>query len=71
VRLQAYEVTENGKPQMLYDLLVNESGCCLVFCRTRRGTERIAKGLNRQGINAAMIHGDRSQSPRIAALTGF
>jgi ATP-dependent RNA helicase RhlE len=27
--------------------------------------------LNRQGINAAMIHGDRSQSQRTAALTGF
>ena len=71
VRLQAYEVAENGKPAMLYNLLDNETGRCLVFCRTKRGTERIAKSLNRQGINAAMIHGDRSQSQRTAALTGF
>jgi len=71
VRLQAYEVAENGKPEMLYNLLDNETGRCLVFCRTKRGTERIAKSLNRQGINAAMIHGDRSQSQRTAALTGF
>jgi ATP-dependent RNA helicase RhlE len=71
VRLQAFEVPENGKPDMLYTLLDNESGRCLIFSRTKRGTERIAKSLNRQGINAAMIHGDRSQSQRTAALTGF
>ncbi len=71
VRLQAFEVSENGKPDMLYSLLDNESGRCLIFSRTKRGTERIAKSLNRQGINAAMIHGDRSQSQRTAALTGF
>src|SRR5260370_6818009 len=71
VRLQAFEVSENGKPDMLYNLLDNESGRCLIFSRTKRGTERIAKSLNRQGINAAMIHGDRSQSQRTAALTGF
>jgi len=71
VRLQAFEVAENGKTEMLCNLLDNETGRCLVFCRTKRGTERIAKSLNRQGINAAMIHGDRSQSQRTAALTGF
>jgi ATP-dependent RNA helicase RhlE len=71
VRLQAFEVAENGKPSMLFSLLNKETGRCLVFCRTKRGTERIAKSLNHQGINAAMIHGDRSQSQRTAALTGF
>ena len=39
--------------------------------RTKRGTERIAKGLLQHGINAAMIHGDRSQSQRTKALAGF
>jgi ATP-dependent RNA helicase RhlE len=71
VRLQAFEVPDDGKPEMLFSLLKTESGRCLVFSRTKRGTERIAKNLNRQGINAAMIHGDRSQSQRTAALTGF
>jgi ATP-dependent RNA helicase RhlE len=71
VRLQAFEVPVDGKQGMLHHLLVKESGRCLVFSRTKRGTERIAKNLNRQGINAAMIHGDRSQSQRTAALEGF
>jgi ATP-dependent RNA helicase RhlE len=71
VRLQAFEVSLDGKPDRLYDLLASESGRCLVFSRTKRGAERIAKNLNRQGISAAMIHGDRSQSQRTAALAGF
>jgi ATP-dependent RNA helicase RhlE len=71
VRLQAFEVPADGKHEILLHLLGKESGRCLVFSRTKRGTERIAKSLNRQGINAAMIHGDRSQSQRTNALTGF
>ena len=71
VRLQAFEVADGEKPELLYKLLNQENGRCLIFARTKRGTERIAKSLNRQGINAAMIHADRSQSQRTAALTGF
>jgi ATP-dependent RNA helicase RhlE len=71
VRLQAFEVPADGKQSMLNQLLGKETGRCLVFSRTKRGTERIAKSLNRDGINAAMIHGDRSQSQRTAALEGF
>jgi ATP-dependent RNA helicase RhlE len=71
VRLQAFEVADGEKPDLLFSLLEKEDGRCLVFSRTKRGTERIAKSLNRQGIHAAMIHGDRSQSQRTAALTGF
>jgi len=52
-------------------LLAKETGRCLVFSRTKRGTERITKSLNRDGFSAAMIHGDRSQSQRTAALAGF
>ena len=71
VRLQAFEVSVDDKQQLLRRLLSKESGRCLVFSRTKRGTERIAKALNRDGIAAATIHGDRSQSQRTTALTGF
>ena len=37
----------------------------------KRGTERLAKSLMRDGYSAAMIHGDRSQAQRVGALTGF
>jgi ATP-dependent RNA helicase RhlE len=71
VKLQAFEVPFDGKPDMLRRLLARETGLCLVFARTKRGADRIAYSLTRLGINAAMIHGDRSQSQRTAALEGF
>ena len=71
VRVQAFEVAHDRKQDMLQRLLSKETGRCLVFARTKRGAERLAKNLNREGFAAAMIHGDRSQSQRTAALTGF
>jgi ATP-dependent RNA helicase RhlE len=71
VRVQAFEVETDRKQEMLHRLLTKETGRCLVFARTKRGTERLTKNLNREGFTAAMIHGDRSQSQRTAALTGF
>ena len=71
VRIQAFEVDSDRKQEMLHRLLSKETGRCLIFARTKRGTERLARNLNRDGFAAAMIHGDRSQSQRTAALTGF
>jgi ATP-dependent RNA helicase RhlE len=71
VRLQAFEVSADGKLEALRHILAKESGRCLIFSRTKRGADRIARSLNREGVNAAMIHGDRSQSQRTAALEGF
>jgi ATP-dependent RNA helicase RhlE len=71
VRVQAFEVAADRKHRMLNRLLSKEPGRCLVFARTKRGTERIARELGREGFTVAMIHGDRSQSQRIAALAGF
>jgi ATP-dependent RNA helicase RhlE len=71
VELQAYELAGMQKPDALRQLLQNEAGRTLVFARTKRGTERLAKQLQRDGFAAAMIHGDRSQAQRIAALDSF
>jgi len=71
VRVRAFEVASDRKQEMLHRLLSKETGRCLVFARTKRGTERLARNLNKEGFAAAMIHGDRSQSQRTAALTGF
>jgi len=71
VRVQAFEVAHDRKQEILQRLLARETGRCLVFARTKRGTERLARNLIRQGFAAAMIHGDRSQSQRSAALAGF
>ncbi len=71
VELHAFEVTTAEKPAALRHLLNTEPGRTLVFARTKRRTERLARDLAREGFAAAMIHGDRSQSQRTGALTGF
>jgi ATP-dependent RNA helicase RhlE len=71
VRVQAFEVGFDRKQDVLHQLLAKEKGRCLVFTRTKRGAERLAKSLSREGFSAAMIHGGRSQSQRNAALAGF
>ncbi len=71
VRVQALEVSHHRKQDVLQQLLAKESGRCLVFARTKRGAERLAKNLNRNGFTATAIHGDRSQSQRNTALAGF
>ena len=71
VRLKAYEVRPGEKLDLLRKLLYEEKGQTLIFTRTKRGAERLAKDLVRDGFNAALIHGDRSQSQRNAALSGF
>ena len=43
----------------------------LVFSRTKHGADRISKKLERLGHDVDVIHGDRSQSQRTAALKGF
>ena len=71
VRIQAFEVSAGEKAEVLQKLLAKETGRCLVFARTKRGTERLTHRLNREGFSAAMIHGDRTQSQRTSALTAF
>lgn len=71
VQLTAYELRPMEKMDALRQLLHAETGQTLVFARTKRGAERIVRSLVRDGFNAAVIHGDRSQSQRNKALNGF
>jgi superfamily II DNA/RNA helicase len=43
----------------------------IVFCRTRHGSDRLARQLGKAGIRTAAIHGGRSQSQRTRALSDF
>jgi len=51
--------------------LVTAEGACVVFVRTRHGADRLARQLERSGVSAAAIHGDRSQGQRDRALAAF
>jgi ATP-dependent RNA helicase RhlE len=71
VQLHAYEVSNDQRLALLQRLVKEEGGRTLVFVRTKRGTQRLAQKLERAGVPAGMIHGDRSQSQRTAALEDF
>ena len=71
VELQAFEVGTSEKLDALRQLLYNETGQTLVFAKTKRGTERLARNLTRDGFNVGMIHGDRTQAQRTRALADF
>jgi len=71
VQLQAFEVRPGEKLDTLRQLLYGEKGQTLIFTRTKRGAQRLAKELTRDGFAAAEIHGDRTQSQRNGALSGF
>lgn len=51
--------------------LVHHHGPTMVFCRTKRGADRVSRQLESAGITSAAIHGDRSQSQRDRALRSF
>jgi ATP-dependent RNA helicase RhlE len=71
VELIVYTVMQDQKLGLLNQMLTTEEGTFLVFSRTKHGADRIAKKLEKLGHDAEVIHGDRSQSQRTAALKGF
>ncbi len=46
-------------------------GPAVVFCRTKRGADRLSDRLGRSGLQSAAIHGSRSQNQRERALAAF
>jgi ATP-dependent RNA helicase RhlE len=65
-------VETRNKLALLSDLLAqNAMPRTLVFTRTKHGADRVVKGLVKQRIEAAAIHGNKSQSQRERALAGF
>ena len=67
-----YLVDKNNKTKLLVKLVNDKSiPSALVFTRTKHGANRVAQDLTKAGITAAAIHGNKSQSARVAALEGF
>ena len=67
-----YFVERNRKAATLKHFLTETARAkTLVFSRTRRGADKIVKGLERDGIRAVAIHGDKSQAKRQAVIRLF
>ena len=55
----------------LVELLEEESGRHLVFVRTKRGADRLARRLKQRGVRVAAMHGDMTQPARERTLARF
>jgi len=63
-------------PERKFDLLVRliareEPKQAIIFCRTRRGTEKIYQRLSKKFGDVACIHGDMNQTARDRVMAGF
>jgi ATP-dependent RNA helicase RhlE len=66
-----YVRKENKKLLLNHVLKSNDVEHALVFTRTKKGADRVAKELNKNGITCEAIHGNKSQGARERALQGF
>ena len=67
-----YHVEKQNKRSLLIHLLQDESiKTMLVFAKTKHGADKIARDLNKAGIPAEAIHGNKSQNARQSALQSF
>jgi superfamily II DNA/RNA helicase len=68
----AHKVAEDDKTDALLRVVrVRELSQALVFTRTKISADKLCRRLQRRGVEAAVIHGDKAQVDRLQALDGF
>ena len=72
IEQMVYYVDKPNKPKLLRDLVQQgDMDSALVFTRTKHGADRVVRQLMKDKIQAAAIHGDKSQNARQRALERF
>jgi ATP-dependent RNA helicase RhlE len=72
VEQRVIRVDRSAKPAVLIDVLRRQPmDRALIFTRTKRGADKVARSLAQAGIKAEAIHGNKSQSQRERALAAF
>jgi ATP-dependent RNA helicase RhlE len=72
IKQSLYFVDKINKKRLLIHLLKDEAvNTALIFTRTKHGADKVAKDLNKAGIVADSIHGNKSQQARQRALNNF
>lgn len=66
-----WHIVPRTRRRQAAESLLAEHGSAIVFSRTKRGADRLARQLKQAGLTAAAIHGDRTQSQRQRALASF
>lgn len=69
---QVHDVASDRKRETLAQILEHHGDHqALVFCRTKRGANRVGLQLEQTGVSAGVIHGNKSQNARVRALDDF
>jgi ATP-dependent RNA helicase RhlE len=69
---QVHDVAAERKRDVLTRVLAQHgAGQALVFCRTKRGANRVGEDLGRRGVRSGVIHGNKSQGARSRVLEDF
>jgi ATP-dependent RNA helicase RhlE len=68
---RVHPVNLEAKRDLLLHLLSLDGSQTLVFCRTKHGSDKLTKQLEKSGLRAAAIHGNKSQNQRTRALADF
>lgn len=72
VQQKVYSTTQSDKQAVLVELLKKEGdNQVIVFTKTKITASRLSRALEREGIKADAIHGDKTQKERMAALDAF
>lgn len=72
IKQTVYFVDRNKKRGLLKHIIKSEKiDHALIFTRTKRGADKVAKDLTADGVRAEAIHGNKSQGARERALKGF
>ncbi len=72
IKQAVYYVDKPDKRHLLIHLLrEHDIASALVFTRTKHGADRVCRDLNKAGVKAAAIHGNKSQNARQDALRSF
>jgi len=66
-----FKVDEDAKADLLLKLLADGNGRTLVFVRTKRGVDRLARIVTSRHRRVARLHSDRTQVDRDRAMEGF
>ena len=72
IRQEVCLVDRGNKTALLVQIIQEENvRNALVFTRTKHGADKVARDLNRRGVTAAAIHGNKSQTARQESLRKF
>lgn len=72
IEQRLYFVAKGDKPKLLIEMLRSTAlARTLVFSRTKHGANRVVQSLDKAGVPAAAIHGNKSQNARTRALAAF